>query len=70
MRKVIIGTLSIMLGTILLMDSLPGLTGYVISESTGFNLLSILGLIFLICGLTLFVLEAKNGKVIKAEKTK
>lgn len=68
MIKVVVGTLSIMLGTMLLIDSIPGITGYVIVENTGFNLLSFLGLIFLICGLVLFVLEARNAKVIKAKK--
>ena len=70
MRRVIIGTLSIILGTILLIDSLPGITGYIISETDGFSLLSFFGFIFLICGFALFILEAReNRKVIKVKGT-
>ena len=69
MRKIIIGTLSVMLGTLLLMDSLPGITGYVISNGDGSSLLSVFGFIFLICGFALFILEVrKDRKVIKAQK--
>ena len=66
MRKVIIGTISIILGVVLLMDSLPGITGYVISTQETINLLSIFGFIFLICGFALFVLEAREKQ--KTEK--
>ena len=60
MRRQIIGTFSIILGTILVLDSIPGITGNIISEQTGFNLVSVFGLIFLACGLALFFLEARE----------
>ena len=70
MKRLVVGTLSVMLGAILLMDSIPRITGYVISGSDGFNLLSILGFVFLICGLALFVLEGRHkAKVIKAKRS-
>ena len=60
MRRPIIGTLSIILGTILILDSIPGITGNIISEQTGFNLISVLGIIFFICGIALFFLEIRE----------
>ena len=62
MRRQIIGTLSIILGTILIMDSIPGITGNIISEQAGLNLISFFGLVFLVCGLALFFLEAREVK--------
>jgi len=60
MRRQIIGTLSIILGTIIILDSIPGITGNIISEQTGLNLVSVFGLIFFVCGLALFFLEARE----------
>ncbi|MDP3991916.1 MAG: hypothetical protein U1B79_00935 [Candidatus Pacearchaeota archaeon] len=60
MRRKIIGMFSIILGTIIILDSLPGITGNIISEQTGLNLISFFGLIFLVCGLALFFLEARE----------
>ena len=61
MRRQIIGTLSIILGTIIILDSIPGITGNIISEQTGLNLISFFGLIFLVCGVALFFLEAREN---------
>ena len=62
MRRQIIGTFSIILGTILVLDSIPDITGNIISEQTGFNLVSVFGLIFLVCGIALFFLEAREAQ--------
>ena len=59
-RKTVIGTFSLIAGIILLMDSIPGITGYVISDQSGFNLFALFGIILLGCGLALFVLEGKE----------
>ena len=60
MRRQIIGTLSIILGTVIILDSIPGLTGHIVSEQTGLNFVSLFGVVFFVCGLALFFLEAKE----------
>jgi len=70
MRKTIIGTFSVVLGTFLLLDSLPGITGYVVSSQETLNLLSLFGFVFLACGIGLFILEAREKSRIKSEKRK
>lgn len=61
-RRVVIGMLSLVLGTMIVLDSIPGITGNIISQQTGSNLVSVFGFIFLVCGLALFVLEAREQK--------
>ena len=62
MRRQIIGTLSIILGTIIILDSIPGITGNIISDQTGLNLASLFGVVLFVCGLALFFLEAKEAQ--------
>ena len=62
MRKLIIGTLSTAIGAGVFLYSFPVITGNVVSESSGVNLLPLFGSILLVCGVALFFLEAKERK--------
>lgn len=62
MRKLIIGTLSLGIGAALLLYSFPIMTGSVISDSTGTNLLPLFGSVLFLCGLALFFMEARETR--------
>ncbi len=62
MKRQIIGTISIILGTIAILDSIPSITGNIISNQPGLNLVSLFGIILFVCGLALFFLEAKESQ--------
>lgn len=57
-----IGTLSLLIGVFLVLDSFSGITGHVVSEQTGKGIGSILGLAFVIGGLLLFALEIQERR--------
>ena len=57
-----IGTLSLLIGVFLILDSFSGITGNVVSEQTGRGIGSFLGLVFIVGGLLLFALEIQERR--------
>lgn len=55
-----IGTLSLLIGVFLVLDSSSGITGHIISEQTGRGIGSVFGLAFIIGGLLLFFIEGRE----------
>lgn len=63
MRRLIIGAVSMAIGAATLLYAFPSIiTGNAIAEGAGSTLVPIFSVILLLCGLALFVLEAKEVK--------
>ncbi len=62
MRRQIIGGASVLIGSISILNSLSGITGFVISEKISTTPSFIFGLVLFIGGLVLFVLETREDK--------
>lgn len=61
MKKKIIGGSSALIGAILILNSLSGITGFVISQQLENTPSLFFGIILFVGGLALFVLEAREG---------